>query len=388
MRISYICYEDLSVRAAWTTHISEVVKSLRKLGVDVILFAPRLGKLKNDFDVRIVYVPTINVRLLNECLYYLLLFFYIAAYQIRFKADILYVREMLLCLPVALISRLFNVPHIIEVNGPVIEERKTVGISRTLIVLYKIFQRMNFAACDKIIIVSEYIRDYLKQYYLIPDRKMVTILNGVNTELFRPLDKKTARSELGLSSNLYYITYVGSFYPHHALDYVVRVTPYLIKRLDSLKILLVGDGHVKSEIKVLAEELGVIDHIQFFESVYYEDVPSFINASDLCLMLYLHPDKEVGCPLKLLEYLSCGIPVIVNWKAFGGEPFEREEIGIKLDLHNMEDAATRLLDLLNDETLRMAMGKRARKFIEDGYSWHRTAKGILEVCHEVRQASF
>jgi len=384
MRIFYVCYEDLSVQAAWTTHVSEVVKNLQKLGTDVVLFAPRLGKLKSDFDIRIVYVPTINVRLLNECLYYLLLFFYVSVYQIRFRADVLYVREMFVCLPVALISRFFDVPHIIEVNGLVIEERKTVGISRALIALYKIFQRMNFAACDKIIIVSEYIRDYLKQYYLIPDRKMVTIFNGVNTELFRPLDKKTARNELGLSSDLYYITYVGSFYPHHALEYLVRLTPLLLERLDNVRVIFVGDGHVKRENEKLAEELGLIARILFLESANYEDVPKFVNASDLCLMFYAKPDKQIGSPLKLLEYLSCGKPVVVNWKAFGGEPFDKQQLGIKIDLHNMHDAAARIINLLDNETLRFAMGKRAREFIEANYSWHKTAKKILEVCHGLR----
>lgn len=384
MRIFYVCYEDLSVQAAWTTHVSEVVKNLQKLGTDVVLFAPRLGKLKSDFDIRIVYVPTINVRLLNEYIYYLLLFFYIAAYQIRSKADIFYVREMFLCLPVALISKLFNVPQIIEVNGAVIEERKTVGISRTLLVLYKIFQGMNFSACDKIIVVSEYIRDYLKQYYLIPDRKMVTIANGVNTELFRPLDKKTVRNELGLRSDLCYITYVGSFYPHHALDYVVRLVPFLLERSNRMRILFVGDGHVRTKIEKLAKELGVTEQIRLMGSAEYRDVPSFINASDLCLMLYLHPGEGVGCPLKLLEYLSCGIPVIVNWKAFGGEPFAKQQLGIKIDLHNMHDAATRIINLLDNEMLRFAMGKRAREFIEANYSWHKTAKKILEVCHGLR----
>ena len=384
MKIFYICYADLGTQAAWTTHIREVVENLKKIGNEVILFAPKLGKLETDLEIRSVYVPTVNVRLLSEYIYYFLLFFYLAAYQMRSKADIFYVREMGLSLPVALVSKLFNIPHIIEVNGRAIEERKLIGVSHRKICFLKILQRINFSLCSKIIIVADFIRDYLKTHYEIPEHNMVTIENGVNIELFRPLDSKKTREKLGFSDDLYYITYVGSFYPHHALDYLVKLTPFLLERIENVRVLLVGEGHVKNEIENLVTELGLEKHINLFGGVDYHDVPSFVNAADVCVMLYLFPEEKSVYSLKLLEYLSCGKPVVVNWKAFGSKLFSEEEIGIQINLNNLEDAADKIVRLLKDEAYRKKIGKRARKFIEENYSWHRTAKKILEVCQGLR----
>jgi glycosyltransferase involved in cell wall biosynthesis len=378
MKIFYICYEDLSAQVAWTTHIKEVVENLQKLGNEVVLFAPKFGKLESNVEFRRIYIPTTNVWLLNECLYSFLLFFYLIAYQIRLRADIFYMREMRLCLPVALVSKLFNVPNIIEVNGALVEELKLIGISRIKTFLSKFFQRMNFLLCNKIIIVAEYIRDYLKQYYNIADNKIVTIVNGVNTELFRPIDKIIARKELGFRKDLYYITYVGSFYPHHALNYLVRLVPFLLERLDNLRVVFVGEGYVKDEIENLAMKLELKHHVQFVEKVDYQIVPKFINASDVCVQFCLSPG------LKLWEYLSCGVPVVVNSGIFDSTMFTKKEIGIAIDLNNMEDAAERVIDLLKDETGRIDMGKRARQFIEKNYSWNRTARRILEVCQSLR----
>jgi starch synthase len=384
MRIFYICYEDLSGQAAWTTHIREVIGNLQGLGSEVILFAPKIGKVKSDFGVQSIYVPTINVRLLNECLYYFLLFFCIAAFQIRLRADILYVREMSVCLPVALISKFFKVPHIIEVNGAVIEERKIAGISEIKARLYQIFQRINFSLCNKIIVVAEYLRTYLKEHYNIVDKKIATVKNGANLDLFRPLDKKTARLASDLSVDGYYVTYVGSFYPHHNLADFVTLLPGLLQQLDNLSFILVGEGPLRGEIEKFVIKLGLTNHVHFVGEVRYSEVPKFINASDLCVMFYIPSPRISGYPLKLLEYLSCGVPVVVNWKAFGGKPFANKRIGIEIDLSDREDAADRIVGLLTDEALRKSMGRKARRFIEDNFSWRMTATKILTVCQDLR----
>jgi len=384
MKIFYICYEDLSAQAAWTTHISEVVKNLQRLGNEVVLFAPKIGKLQADIETKSVYVPTVKVRLLNEYLYYFLLLFYLWAYQMRLRADIFYVREMGLSLSVALVSRLFDVPHIIEVNGCAIEERTLVGISPRRILILRILQRANFFLCNKIVIVADFIRDYLKTHYRVTDENVVTIENGVNIELFRPADCKKTRERLGLSDDLYYITYVGSFYPHHALNHLVNLTRSLLERIENFRVLLVGDGHVKNEIEDLVKELRLEKYVSFFGVVNYHDVPSFVNASDVCVILHLFPREKGIISLKLLEYLSCGKPVVVNWKAFGGNLLSEKEIGIQIDLCNMEDAADKIAQLLKDEAYREEIGRRGREFIEANHSWQKTAKEILKVCRSLK----
>jgi glycosyltransferase involved in cell wall biosynthesis len=382
MKLFYICYENLSELKGSTTHIREVLENFQKLGNELLLFAPKIGKLESDVEFRRIYIPTTNVRLLNECLYYFLLFFYLITYQIRLRADIFYMREMRLSLPVALVSKLFNIPHIIEVNGALVEERKFIDTSRIKISLFKFFQRMNFLLCNRIIVVPEH-RDYLKQYYdKITHYKTVTIPNGVNSDLFRPSEKESARKDLGFSNDHYYITYVGSFYPHHALDYLVRLVPLLLGRLDNLRVVFVGEGYIKDEIENLAMEFGLKHHVQFVGEVNYQIVPKFINASDLCVYFNSRP---VIYSIKLMEYLACGRPAIVNWEVFGDKfSNNKTQIGIQIDLNNLEEAADSIIKLLENEDLRISMGKRARRFIEENYSWNRTARRILEVCQCLR----
>lgn len=87
-----------------------------------------------------------------------------------------------------------------------------------------------------------------------------------------------------------------------------------------------------------------------------------------------------------MEYLACGRPVIVNWEAFGDKfSNNKTRIGIQIDLNNLEEAADSIIKLLENEDLRISMGKRARQFIEKNYSWEITAKQILEECIKLTQ---
>ncbi len=117
MRIFYVCYENLSLQRAPTTHVKEITEHLKKSGNDVILFAPNTDRLKGKTDVRVVYVPTLNVRFISEYVYYLSLFFYLLAYHAKFKADVIYLWEMGLSVAPALIGFVFRIPVILEING-------------------------------------------------------------------------------------------------------------------------------------------------------------------------------------------------------------------------------------------------------------------------------
>ena len=113
MKIFYICYENLSLQQAATTHIKEVTEHLKKLGNDVILFAPKTGRYRSKTSVHVVYVPTLKIRFFEEYIYYVCLLFYLFAYQIRLKADVFYVREMALSIIPALVGFILRVPHIL-----------------------------------------------------------------------------------------------------------------------------------------------------------------------------------------------------------------------------------------------------------------------------------
>lgn len=380
MRIFYICYENLSLQRASTTHIKEVTEHLRKTGNDVILFAPNIGKYKNETTVHTVYIPTLKVRFIKEYIYYVCLFFYLFAYQIRLKADIFYVREMGLSIVPALIGLIFQIPHILEINGIPSVDLQSTGVHNIRPKIFGFFQYINFILATKVISVSENIKKELLRIHK-NTRKIVVIENGVNVDLFYPKDKKEMRNLLKLDYDCYYLIFVGSFYPHHGVYHIIHIVNRIVQRLPNVKLLMIGKGYLLEDAIKLTTKLELTSHVNFIGEVEYEDIPNYTNAADAGIYILTGISKIYGKSLKLYEYMACGKPVITGESC--GNFVRDNNIGITIPEENHDHAANTIIQLLNDVALMNRMGENGRKLVINSFTWEITAKKILDVCRTI-----
>ncbi|MBM4066198.1 MAG: glycosyltransferase family 4 protein [Planctomycetes bacterium] len=381
MRIFYICYENLSLQRASTTHIKEVTEHLRKTGNDVILFAPNIGKYKTETTVHTVYIPTLKVRFIKEYMYYVCLFFYLFAYQIRLKADIFYVREMGLSIAPALIGLIFQIPHILEINGIPSVDLQSTGVHNIKPKIFGFFQYINFILATRVISVSENIKKELLRIHR-NTRKIFVIENGVNVDLFYPKDKKEIRNLLKLDYDCYYLIFVGSFYPHHGVYHIIQIVNRIVQRLPNVKLLMIGKGYLLEDAIKLTKKLGLTSHVNFIGEVEYEKIPHYINAADAGIYIITGTGKIYGkSGLKLYEYMACGKPVITGESCWD---FARDNgIGIGVSEKDYEQSADTIVNLLKDNKLMNTMGENGRKLVINSFAWDITAKKILDVCRTI-----
>lgn len=378
MKIFYICYENLSLQRASTTHIKEVTEHLEKFGNSVILFAPNIGRLKKETTVSVVYVPTLKISFFTEYIYYLCLFFYLFTYQTKLKADVFYVREMGLSVAPALVGFILRVPHILEINGIVTFDFQSMDTYCFKHKIFGYFQYINFLLAHKVVTVSENIKKELLQLYGNTD-KVVYIENGVNTDIFSPKEKIEARNLLKWKYDGFYLLYIGSFYPRHGIQHIIQIIKHIKPKLPNVKLIMVGSGYSLESAIQLAKELRLTSHVDFVGEIDYENIPAYINASDIGIFLLTGSgEKYYGKPIKLYEYMSCGKPVITN-EVYG--EFVREKgIGMVVSEKNYEHAADAIVGLLKNNALMELMGKNGKKFIRDTISWEITSRNILNVC--------
>lgn len=380
MRIFYICYENLSLQRASTTHIKEVTEHLRKTGNDVILFAPNIGKYKNETTVHTVYIPTVKVRFINEYIYYVCLFLYLFAYQIKLKSDIFYVREMGLSVIPALIGLIFRIPHVLEINGIPSVDLQSTGVHNIKSKIFGFFQYINFILATRVISVSENIKKELLQVHK-NTTKIVVIENGVNVDLFYPKDKKEMRNLLKLDYDCYYLIFVGSFYPHHGIYDIIRIVNRIVQRLPNVKLLMIGKGYLLEDAVKLTKKLGLTSHVNFIGEVDYKDIPTYINVADAGIYLLTGIGKIYGKSIKLYEYMACGKPVITGESC--GNFVRDNDIGIVIPEEYYEQAAETIIQLLKDSALMNSMGQNGRSLVVNSFTWDITAKKILDVCRTI-----
>jgi len=170
--------------------------------------------------------------------------------------------------------------------------------------------RYNLDHSDIVTTVSPGLVAKLKGYGY--DAELIT--NGVDTDLFRPMDGGAMRSALGIAPDAFVLGFAGAVERWYALDEVIRAFPEILKKHPNAELLIVGGslftGYL-DELRALAVHLGVAGRVHFTGAVDYRDLPGYIAPMDLCL-IPLSPPRwiDIALPNKYFEYSACGKPIL------------------------------------------------------------------------------
>jgi len=389
MKILYSCISDFSKPCAERTHVSEIVNNLAKLGHDVHLIALKKGNLKLHSNIKFYRMfPFINKRFLSL----------ITRYAQKVHAENL-IRKIVKKENIHLIYERHNeydygvkigkklgIKTVLELNGVTSQEAKLQGASEDQVraINNKELDRIKYA--DKIVAVS----DGIKKYYSslgVEKNKFVVIPNGVDSVLFKPMDKNNCRKKLGFCG-FPIIGFVGSFRQYQGLETAIEMMPYVLKEMPQARLILVGDAGKYNnyqfhptidELKELAKRLKVEKNIIFSGRVEYEKIPFYINASDICLAPFTSKrNNEVGIsPLKIFEYLSCGRPVVCSSVRGVKEIIQNYNYGICVESNNPEEMAEKIIFLIRNKKMCDMYGENGRKTVLENYTWKCAANKLL-----------
>ena len=378
MIIYYICDLNLNDSVGGVIHVLEVVKHLGLAGHQVKLFVPRLDHYLYQFkNVEIIYIPTIKVRVLYWVVFYLLLFPFLIRHFLSTPPDYIYTREMVYNFTPLIFSKLFQRPIVVEVNGVLLDELKMIDRSKIELSLVKCCQKINLNLADKIIAVSNRIKNTLvKELRLIPS-KITVVPNGTNPEHFRPIPSDEAKAITGLKKNIRYIGFVGSCYPYHDIPTLIKSAQEIIKRENDLRLVIVGDGVMRGVWEKQVDAEGLAKYFIFTGYIPYPKTPFFINSFDICLSLYNRSAKV--SPMKLLDYLACGKPVIGTNIYEAGDILTKFNVGLGIPPEDSEALSNAIMTLLKRPDLRGNFGMEGRKLVLERFSWHKTVSCLIEI---------
>jgi len=368
---------------AAVTHTISLYDALTNIcdHVRLILPHPEL-----DFPIRkgITFTPSlkksIGVFLYVNYIYCNIMLFlkYLSFIKKEGKPHIIYSRGVI---PVpVLLSKILNVPIIFEINSIRSEEIILEGYSEFISKMIGIDMQLNCKLSNKIITVTQEIKDYLIKEYYIREEKILVITNGVNTNLFYPKNKEKSKLELNLDKTKKYVCFVGSLAPWQGLEYLIEAAPMIIKEQPETMFLIVGDGLLKKDLEKLVFEKKLQKYYIFTGSKPHEEVPEYINASDICVC-YKKPLTSGFSPLKMYEYMACGKPVIAS-EAKGFEFVKEKKVGLLVEAENAEKLSFAIVELLNNEKLSKDMGENGLKISKQN-SWNSAAIKINEICIRV-----
>jgi glycosyltransferase involved in cell wall biosynthesis len=375
LKIIMVHSGSLDINTGGGIHTFELFKNLCSRN-KVICFASKSSKTIVEHP-NLRYIPCFDVPGIKSISYDAFLLFYLAYYCLTFKPDIIYTRKPGLGLAPALLAKIFRVPYVVELNGLKRDDMLALNPdSSTFIVrIAEFVEKINYVLAAAIVVVTPEIKNGLRVGYGIPETKINVIENGVNSDLFRPIDKKEAIAWLGLDQTYNYICFVGGLAPWHGVEFLVEAAPLVLKEVPNTIFLIVGDGPMKSKLMEQVNDLELSDHFIFTGRVPHADIPYYICSSELCTAPFIpgRNDKTGLSPLKIYEYLACGKPVVAS-NLPGMEIVTESRGGVIVEPRNAEDLGQAIVRMLTDGCDEVAESHDLSKYISEHHSWAKVAK--------------
>ena len=380
MRIFYFCYEGFKKIGKLNNHIRETVSWFSKLGNELHFFNPNIIKPEFDADIDLHLIPQINYPIIKWLSFDVFAFFYLLYNSIIRRPNVIYYRESSSLVPL-IISRLLSIPLVIEVNGWVLDELSGYGYPKFKLMLFRLFQELNYRYATLLIPVSEGLKKLIVQQYPVSPVKITAVNNGTNPKRYYPIPMSEARREIGINPRTSVIGFIGGCYPHHGIQYLIEAAPFVLSEFPHIQFVVAGDGAMLKSWKNLAKKKKVEKHFIFPGNVPFELAPYYINSYNICVAPWdIELVGNVGLsPMKLFDYMACGRPIVTS-PIFGvKEILESNHAGLTVDIKNPEKFARTLIELLHNPEKGKAIGKNARKTVSSEYTWEQTSRKIIDL---------
>lgn len=209
---------------------------------------------------------------------------------------------------------------------------------------------------------------------ILREHPLACIPNGVDTSIYKPMEKAKARQRLGLPQ---YALLVGGCAdgglnnPWKGGEYIVQAVLALKKEFPELVFLNIGSPDAPPELQT-----GWVRNIPYVHDE--QELACLYSALDLLL----YPTLADNHPLVCIESLCCGTPIVGF--ATGGVPeiVRHGHDGLLVPTHAGEDLIHAAAQLLRDESLRRRMGQDAAADAAQLYSLELFASRYEKVYEE------
>ena len=163
-----------------------------------------------------------------------------------------------------------------------------------------------------------------------------------------------------------------------------RGIPMLAKTSNEIDIKLVLAGKFSDEI--LEKEIMSFKNIKYYGMVDQNKIRSIINNSFCGACIFRNVGQHSymeAFPTKVLEYLACGVPVILNNNKFNIEFIKNNRVGLVIDPDNKDEVGKAIMYLYKNPDIAKQMGELGRKIVVDKYSWQSQEKKLINFYNQI-----
>ena len=251
-------------------------------------------------------------------------------------------------------------PYVISVWGTDIYDFPNNGPIQKQIIKH------NFRKADYIFSNS---RDMAKEANKYTNKHVDVTFFGVDMEKFKPIDVE--------KEDAFVIGIIKSLEKKYGIKYLIKAFKLLKEECPDKKLLLKigGSGQDMDNLVNLTKELGLEKEVEFLGRIAPDNIAKTFCSFDVTVF----PSLREGFGVAAIESQACEVPVIVTNVGGHPESLDNNKTGFIVEPKQPEEIKNAILKFMNDEELRLKMGKEGRQFVRENYEVNLNFSEIEEI---------
>ncbi len=260
------------------------------------------------------------------------------------------------------LARTSSKPFIVDIHG--LAGAEAIGYNDSSWLAKEIMERETIQYCTHVLVVSEEMKKHIAYHFEIPAEKITVIHNGTNPP-----------ESLAKFNHPLKVIYAGRFVYYERVDDYLEIAKKA--NPDSFKFYIAGSGPLRSHLLARLKKEAI--PITFLDYVPRRDMLAIFSQ----MQVGIAPSTKdiarlVAFPIKVLDYMSCGLPVITPRIGDWGRMIEREDCGIALAEDSVESYVA-ALETISRRDVWLKKSHNAAKAAEKRYNWNNVLLPLRDV---------
>jgi glycosyltransferase involved in cell wall biosynthesis len=232
---------------------------------------------------------------------------------------------------------------------------------------------------DKIIAVSNFLKNELVRWYHLDSELIHVVYNGVDLERFSPeVDGRKVRETYSIG-NSPVVAFVGRLAPYKGPQFLLEAIPHVLKEIPNAKFMFIGSARFDvPRIGEVIQRADIRKAVKFTGYVSDQALPEFYSSCDV----FCYPSLWEGFGLTPAEAQAAGKPVVAFKTCALPEVVDDGVTGFLVPPRDSAALAGAIVKLLCDPELRRRMGQKSRTRAEQMFSWEAAARQTMAVYEE------
>jgi len=283
-----------------------------------------------------------------------------------------------------------DLPIIATVHHPYAEERRIIKdnsntynylryLMRRPIYFHERMEKITCKKADNIIAASNYTAQSIIKEYNIPSDKVRVIPNAVSIEKFNPkIDGFKIREKWNLSKDKI-VLFVGRLDLNKGIKYLIEAFSKIIIDIPNARLMIVGDGPLKNDIKKIVSMHNMEKYIIFAGNVESKDLPKFYAASDIVVL----PSLMEGFGIVLLEAMATGKPCIATKAGGTKDVILNGKTGFLVPPADSYALYHAMRTILINDDIAKKFGNAGLERVKKNFTWNKVVKQTLNTYKEI-----